>query len=609
MGKLTQDNRLCQLTTPLGKDKLVFVTMTASESLSELFEYHIECLSEEPDLDFDGAIGQQCTLTAKLFGKQREFSGILAEAQWVGSRQTYASYQIVLRPWLWLLSHTTNCRIFQNKKAPDIIKEVFKLYDFAKYELKLTEECPTLEYCVQYRESDLDFVCRLMEQHGIYYFFKHEGSEHILVLADSKSSHSPVNGLATIPYTLHTSAKPQQQIDHWVSERRFRTGKIELNDYNYLKPNAQMASDAKGSERYKNSEMEIYDYPGKFKEKSDGERYAKIQLQAAQAMDRRRYGSGHAVCLFPGGLTKLEKHPLDSQNVEYLVVRASHRLSNEVYSSGSGGAGPAYSGEYEFLPSDRPFRAPMVTPKPRINGVQTAKVVTRNDDSSEEIEVESLGEIYVRFFWDRKKMRSCRVRVAQIWSGKKWGGQVIPRVGQEVVVEFLEGDPDRPLVIGTVYNDEYKPPHDLPAEKTVSGVKSDSTKGGGGYNEWSFDDKKGSEKITIRAEKDLDLTVRDTETLTIGEAASGGDTRKTTLKNGNDNLKIDKGSQSVVAELDITLTSNNGMITLQVGPSKITLSKAGIFVNAPLINMTAQGEMSLLADGPLIVHGTPTKVL
>lgn len=613
MGQLTQDTRLCELTTPLGKDVLVFVRLDASEGLSELFEYRIECLSEQADINFDQAIGKQCTLKIKLHGKEREFSGILVEAQWLGLKGGYFNYRIVLKPWLWLLSRTTDCRIWQDKKAPDIIKEVFKDRGFTDFESKLTEEgsCPQLEYCVQYRETDLNFVSRLMEQHGIYYFFKHEGGKHTLVLADSKSSHSPVSGLATIPYLPLTGSdrRKEQHLYDWIAERRFRTGKIELNDYNYQKPNAKMISDAKGSESYAHSEMEIYDYPGKYKEKSDGERYAKIHLQSEQALDHRRHGNGDAVSLFPGGLTTLEKHQKDSQNVEYLVVRATHSFVNEAYRSGSSGDGGehVYFGSFEFLPSDKPFRAPIVTPKPLINGVQTAKVVTKDDNSSEEIDVESLGEIYVRFFWDRKKKRSCRLRVAQVWSGKRWGGQIIPRVGQEVVVEFLEGDPDRPLVIGTVYNDEYKLPYDLPSKKTIAGLKSDSTKGGGGYNEWNFEDKKGSEKITVHAEKDYDVTVRDTETRTIGENATQSDTRQTTLKMGNDKLDIELGGQhitmamdqSVNAGISISLTAN-ALITFQVGASSITLTPAAILINSPVITATA--------TGPMMLTGTPVNV-
>jgi len=222
--------------------------------------------------------------------------------------------------------------------------------------------------------------------------------------------------------------------------------------------------------------------------------------------------------LFAGGLTKLREHPQDAQNIEFLIVRAAHSFIAEDYATVSTPTTTdPYYGSYEFMPSDRPFRAPIVTPKPLIHGIQTAKVVTKDEGGSEEIDAEALSEIYVRFHWDRKKKRSCKLRCAQVWSGKKWGGQFIPRVGQEAVVEFLEGDPDRPLVIGTVYNDEYKLPYEIPSNKTISGIKSDSTKGSGGYNEWQFEDKKGSEKIGLHAEKDYDLVIRHAETRTIGE--------------------------------------------------------------------------------------------
>ena len=610
---LTQDTRICELTTPLGKDVLVFASLEATEGLSELFEYHIDCLSEEADIDFDKAIGQQCTLKIKMYGKEREFSGILVEARWLGSKDTYYGYRILLRPWLWLLSRTSDCRIFQDKKASDIIQEVFKERGFDDVEFKLTEDSsnPKLEYCVQYRETDLNFINRLMEQHGIYYFFKHEHGKHTLVLADSPSSHSPIDGLASIPYVALTSSdrRKEQLIHNWSAERRFRTGKIELNDYNYQKPNAQMVSDAKGSEHYTRSEMEIYDYPGKYNEKSDGERYAKIRLQSEQALDHRRNGNGEAVNLFPGGLTKLERHWQDSQNIEYLVVRATHSFALEAYRSGSGAGGrDTYFGAYEFLPSNQPFRAPIVSRKPLINGIQTAKVVTKDDDSSEEIDVEALGEIYVRFYWDRKKKRSCRLRVAQVWSGKRWGGQIIPRVGQEAVIEFLEGDPDRPLVIGTVYNDEYRPPYDLPSKKTIGGLKSDSTKnGGGGYNEWNFEDKKGSEKITVHAEKDHDVVVRDTETRTIGENSFGGASRRTTLKRGDDKLDIEFGGQHISMTMDqtvdagttITMTANLEIV-LRVGASIIKIDPTGIMINAPTVTIQSLG--------PLALHGTPVAI-
>jgi type VI secretion system secreted protein VgrG len=611
-GSLSQDARFGELTTPLGKDVLVLVRFDGTEALSELFEFRIECLSEKPDLNFDGAIGQQCQVKIKVFDPEREFNGILVEAQWTGIEHDHHTYRLILRPWLWLLGRTTDCRIFQNMTAPNIIKEVFEDRGFNDYKSELHEEssCPKLEYCVQYRETDLNFVTRLMEQHGIYYFFKHEGGKHTLVLADSKSSHSAVPGLASVPLRAATGQfkSDEQHLTGWISERRFRTGKVELNDYNYEKPNAQMLSDAQGSEHYQHSDMEFYDYPGKYKVKSDGERYAKIQLQSEQALDHRRHGQGLAISLFPGGLTKLKEHSQSSQNIEYLIVQATHTFVSEHFrATSSGSSDEVYDGSYEFLPSDQPFRAPIVTPKPLIHGIQTAKVVTKDDNSSEEIDVEALTEIYVRFYWDRKKKRSCKVRVAQAWSGKGWGGQFIPRVGQEAVIEFLEGDPDRPLVIGTVYNDEYKPPYDLPDKKTIAGIMSDSTKGGAGYNEWNFEDKKGSEKIGLHAEKDYELVIRHAETRTIGETFGAGASRDTTLKNGDDKLDIQNGSQHVTisrdqtvdAKMTITVTANIS-IELKVGTSQILLEQDGITIQAPTITINSLG--------PMVVQGLPINI-
>jgi type VI secretion system secreted protein VgrG len=408
------------------------------------------------------------------------------------------------------------------------------------------------------------------------------------VLADSKSSHQPVPGLSSIDFVpLGTSERrDRQHIYHLVSERRFRTGKIELNDYYELTPNADLKADKKGTARYNKSDMEFYDYPGKYKEKGDGERYAKVALEAEQALDERRHTAGNAASLFPGGTTKLQQHLKSSENKEYLVVRASHLYVAEQYRSAGRGADDEYSGHYEFLPKDKAFRAPIVTPKPRIYGIQTAKVVGKK---GEEIDVDEHGRILVQFFWDRKKKQSCRIRVAEVWAGKKWGGQFIPRIGMEVVVEFLEGDPDRPLVVGSVYNGEYKHPYELPAKKTQSGLKSDSTtNGGGGFNQFMFEDQKGSEEINMQAEKDHKVKVKNSETWEIGEkflAPTGQESRKVTLKKGDDKLKLDTGSR----DTDIALMDKlkaGVMIKLECGASKITMTPVSIQIEAPLISLS-----------------------
>jgi type VI secretion system secreted protein VgrG len=265
----------------------------------------------------------------------------------------------------------------------------------------------------------------------------------------------------------------------------------------------------------------------------------------------------------------------------------------------------SYHGYFEFQPSDRPFRAPIVTPKPRIYGIQTAKVVTKDEGGTEEIDVEKLTEVYVWFYWDRKKhqqpKRSCKIRVAQCWSGKKWGGQFIPRVGMEVVVEFLEGDPDRPLIVGTVYNDEYKPPYDLPSKKNIAGIYSDSTKGGGGYNEFHLDDTKMSEKIRMHAEKDHEVVIRHAETTEIGEVfeiPKGSPSRDTTIKMGDDKLEISTGDQNVSIPLGSQKTDAMIQIMDSVIASSVTITPGAITVTAPIINLTAMATINL--NAPII---------
>ncbi|VTZ48163.1 Type VI secretion system Vgr family protein [Methylocella tundrae] len=613
--ELTQDSRIASLETPLGKDALVAVRFDGSEGLSELFEFRVEALGEQSNVDFDKAIGNNCSMTFKSYAEpDRIFNGVLVEAQGLGAQAGLYLYRLTLRPWLWLLSRTSDCRIFENQTAIDIIKKVFSDRGFSDYRVATTGNFPKLEYCVQYRETDLAFVCRLMEQHGVYYFFEYQKDKHTLVLADAKSSHKPAPGHAKIPFIAdeRQTRRDQEHIFKWTPERRFRSGKFELNDYDYLQPNADLKSDAQGSASYTKSKMEIYDYPGKFQKKNDGETYAKIRLQAEQAMDKRRYGEGDAISLFPGALVTLEKYPEGSENKEYLILRAMHSYAMQSYRSGASAGSQPYSGNYEFLPSDINFRAPLTTPRPIVHGPQTAKVVGKD---GEEIDVDEHGRILVRFYWDRKNKQSCRARVAQVWAGKSWGGQAIPRIGQEVVVEFLEGDPDRPLVTGAVYNADNKFPYEMPANKTQSGLKSDSSKGHGGYNEFMFEDKKGSEKIRMHGERDHEVVIRRAQSVEIGEIFSGRDdpSRETTLKNGSDNLSIEAGNQKVdiqgkqdVSVLETISIEAMQKITLTVGASTITMEPQQITINSPMISL--QSAMKTEVSGGMMINLTAAMI-
>jgi type VI secretion system secreted protein VgrG len=601
MTSLTQDRRVAKLDTQAGKDVLVLTRFEGHEGLGELFEFRMDAFSEEENVDFDKALGRPCSVTYKTYGAERIFHGILVEAEWLGLKDHLHNYRLIARPWLWLLTRTSDCRIFQDMKAPDIIQKVFKDRGFDDFRPSLNESYPTLEYCVQYRETDFEFVSRLMEQHGIYYYFEYSAEKHTLVLADSKSSHTDKQDVSYVKYG-QTPGPQHEHLMFWSSKRRFRTGQIEFNDYDDMHPSSDLKSKAKGSARYNKSDMELYDYPAKFKKRPDGEKYAKIQLESEQALDQRRYATGDAGSLFPGKRMNLKEHPTSIENDEYLVVHASHSIHNQPYRSVVGeGLEDIYSGSYELQPSKRPYRSPIVTPTPLINGIQTAKVVGKE---GEEIDVDEHGRILVEFFWVRpdkdtnKKKPSCRVRVAQIWSGKQWGGQTIPRIGMEAVVEFLEGDPDRPLVIGTVYNGEYKVPYKLPANKTQSGVKSDSSKGHGGFNQIMLEDKKGSEEINVHAQKDLQVDVLHAETRNIGDQflpPKGASSRKTTLKQGDDELTIQLGDQKISLPLGSQTTTAMLTITQTVGMTTVTLTPAEATIVSPVIHNIAQTQVNVMA--------------
>lgn len=581
IGQLKQQRRIAELKTVYGIDVLTLVSFECDEGLSEDFDIRIEAISERDDFDFDQAIATHVTI--KLFlatGAARFFDGLLTDARWLGHREGHYVYRLTLRPWFWLLTKTSNCRIFKDKTVPEIISAVVGAHDFANIEKRLTESYKPVHYCVQYRESDYAFCCRLMEEYGISYLFEHSDEKHVMILADAKSSYNPIPGGSDIPFIPlgGDSQRDREHIYQWVPARNFRTGKFAVNDYDFKKPSASLKAVEDAGSAYNAGALEQYDYPGRYTDVNDGTNFAKIRLEAEQAADHRVQSAGEAPRLAPGYLFSLVEHKHGQQNKEYLVVRASHSVIAEQYRTGGGSShGEAYSGSYDVLAADRPYRTPAVTSKPRIPGPQTAVVVGNG-----EIDVDEYGQIMVAFHWDRDSVQSRRVRVAQIWSGKKWGGVVIPRVGQEVIVQFLEGDPDQPLVIGTVYNAERMPPYELPGAKNKAGVKSDSTMGGGGYNELVFDDTKSQELIGIHAQKDMESVVENDERLTVKhdrETSIGNDRTETVGRNTTETI----GSTWLVEA--------GSKIKFVVGASKIEMTPGAIKIESPMIEIKAGGQL------------------
>jgi type VI secretion system secreted protein VgrG len=586
----TQDTRIGSFTTPLGKDTLVLRSFQGKEAMSDLFEFRVQALATERGLDFDKAIGRNCTVSLKtLEGGTRHFDGMLTEVQLLSEVDEGLVYGLVLRPWLWLLSKS---RIFHEKTPPQIIAEIFgKHGGLARYEQLLSREYPALEYAVQYRESDMDFVRRLMENHGISFHFRHGEGQHSLVMGDGARAYKPIPGERR-PF-IALEKYHQRETEHlfrWAPERKFTSGRFTLKDYDFERPTADMLAEKSGDSRYAHGKFEVFDYPGSYVHKPVGEDYAKWRLDRELSTDGRFAAEGDCISCAPGTLVTLSGHPDNSQNRKYLALSCTHTFFSEAYRSQRKiMEEEAYKGSYEFLEADRAYAPEAVTPRPYLRGPQTAIVVGEG-----EIDCDEYGRVKVRFHWDRNHDDSMRVRVAQVWASDKWGGMFIPRVGMEVIVDFLEGDPDHPIIVGCVYNGQNMPPYDLPGEKNTSGWKSDSTPGGGGYNEIAMDDTAGSELLRVHAQKDMDVTVENDENRTVGRNRSTSIGADDSHNVGRD-LYIEAGS---------SITLKVGSSTIVIDGTSITMKSATISGHA-MAHLETKSDMSAThtASGPLVIKG------
>ncbi len=589
--RASQANQRMSVSTPLEKDKLLFKQMFGSERLGQLFEYELELLSEDDSIEHDQLLAESITLCMDGNNGKRYFNGKVSRFSYAETTDGFSLYRATLVPWLWFLTHQANCRIFQEKTIPEIIKELFNDHGYTDYEENLSGTYSSLEYCVQYRETDFNFISRLMEQEGIYYYFEHTEDKHTLVLTDSVNSH---NSLKEIPYSLHDPSSLQsadEYIHAWNNTQEVCSGKYALKAFHFETPSTDLQVRASAPAGKAASKSEIYDYPGEYKEKSSGENYAKIRLQELQVGHDIAEGTTNHVQVMAGTTFTLKDHPRQDQNSDYLITSAHYQLRANSYTSGvKNSVEESYSCQFTTIESSKEFRSQRLTAKPAVQGLQTAIVV---GPSGEEIYTDEFGRVKVQFHWDRDgsvdENSSCWVRVAQAWAGKNWGGVFLPRIGHEVIVSFLEGDPDRPIITGSVYNGDNKPPYKLPDNKTQSGIKSRSSKEGTGenFNELRFEDKKGGEEIYLHAEKDFNQVVENNATLTVGtskknagdqsveifnnhtltvgcsDAADGSQTtaiykdRTTTLETGNDTLEIQSGDRTVTVSNDDTKTIGN----------------------------------------------------
>jgi type VI secretion system secreted protein VgrG len=670
MADYKQAGRPLTVDTPLGADKLFLRGFSGHEGISQLFGFELDLIAKNvTDVAFDKLLNQKVTVHLQLRdGSKRHFNGIcvrVSQGEQDESDQAdkFTSYRMELVPEFWRLTRKAQSRIFQQKSVPDILKEVLAGIDVT-WELQGT--FLKRDYCVQYRETDFNFASRLMEEEGIYYFFKHSDGSHKMVVANTPNSNSDVPGPTEIIFeNVVEGFRDEDRIHDWEKVQELRSGKYTLWDNSFelpyknleaqktIQPSAKIGTVEHKLKVGSNESFEIYDYPGEYAQRFDGvdpgggdrpsdlqnifednKRTVEIRMQEEALGSLVVHGASNCRHFASGHKFKLKRH-FSGDGGPYVLTTMTHaaRGSGD-YRGGTTGAFE-YHNEFSCIPLALPFRPPRATPKPVVHGTQTAVVV---GPAGEEIFTDKYSRVKVQFHWDRQGKKdansSCWVRVSTLWAGKQWGMIHIPRIGQEVVVAFLEGDPDQPIIVGSVYNADMMPPGDLPGSKTASGIKSRSTLGGGpdNSNAIEFEDKKGSEGLFIHAERDQHIeaehdeshwvghdrtktidhdeksqiknnrteSVGSDETVTVGNARTvtvnkSDDkhhvkmgNRDVTIDMGNDTLTIKMGNQTTKLDLGKSETEAMQSIELKVGQSSVKLDQLGVTIKGMMISIEGQ---------------------
>ncbi|MDQ2988072.1 MAG: type VI secretion system tip protein VgrG [Pseudomonadota bacterium] len=644
---VTQANREVSVKTALATDVLLFRAMRGEEQLGRLSQFRVQLLSTDGTLKIADVLGKPMSVVLELAGgDERHFHGIVTRFASTGASDGYAAYEATVHPWLWLLTRASNCRIFQEKSVPDIVKEVCDAYGgvVALSSGSLSGDYPPLPYCVQYRETDFNFVCRLLEAAGIYFYFTHDADKHTMVLADSYSAHQPIGGYGGLKFAdlARGRGMREESVSSWSAGGEIQSSNYVLNDFDFEKAASSVSgglvAKANIAAGFEQAAYEMFDYPGNYVLAADGNVLARARIETLHGQCEQIHAQTDARGLFPGGMFTLAEHPRDDQNRAYLITALSYSISSNDYTSGDSGGGLAVECSLTAIGKEFAYRPLPVMARPVVHGPQTAMVVGK---AGEEIWTDQYGRVKVQFHWDRvgkeDENSSCWVRVAQGWAGKGWGAMSVPRIGMEVIVSFLEGDPDRPLVTGCVYNSDAMPPYTLPDDQTKSTIKSNSSKGGDGFNEIRFEDKKGEEEVFMHAERDFNRVVKNDDSLKVGfETADKGD-QKIAIKNdqtlevGNDQtitvthdqLETIDNNQTVKIKVDqkvnagATIVIEAGTsIELKVGGSSIKIEAAKITVKSPEIEIAADANakvkagamMDLNAGGIMTIGGALVKI-
>lgn len=573
----SQDNRPIQIFTPLGSDVFTVTSYQGEEFVSGLFHYRIELRSIDPGIDLRSLTGQNASLQIGMSGGTvRWVHGVIARTAQTGIDAGAALYSLELRPWLWLLTMNADCRIFQNLSTPDIVSQVFSDLGFSAFTERLEGSYQPREYCVQYCETSFDFVARLLEEEGIFYFFEHSQQAHTLVLADASTAWRATAGTGTAQVAASGMGwVGEDTITACAIEQAVTVGEVATTDYNFETPSTSLLAKTSSS----NTARSVYSYPGRYLKQRDGETLTGIQLESHEAAESTLRGQGICRGFTAGAKFTLAGHARSDANVAYAILRLDVRGTQNEYDS-----------SFEAVPVDVPYRPPVRTRRPRIAGAQTATVTGK---AGEEIWTDSYGRIKVKFHWDRSpdedENSSCWVRVAQGWAGKSWGSFFLPRIGQEVVVSFLDGDPDRPLVTGSVYNAEQVAPYSLPTDQTKSTIKSNSSMGGKGSNEVRFEDKAGQEELYLHAQKDMKVEVLNDQSVTVTNQ------RTVVVQNKDDVLTVSKGNRTV------SVSAGNETHTVK-GTRTITVTGDEKHTNSADSTNQVSGTYTLKVSGNLVIE-------
>ncbi len=563
MPPFSQADRAFRVDTPLGTDVLLLEGFSGQEAVSRPFKFTLELLSTDASIDPLALLRAPVSIAIRLReGAERIIHGrVIRFAQ--GERtEGLTSYEAEIAPWLWFLSLSADCRIFQDQSVPEIIEAVFGDHADAAFENRCVNSYPPREYCVQYRESDLNFVSRLMEEEGIFYFFEHSDSGHTLVLADDADAIQP-SAQARAQVNASPDTAEEEVILDLRREHAVYPSAVTLNDYDPLHPSLSLYIMALAEDDY----GEVYDFPGGYVELSEGERYASLILEERSSQKEVVRGSSSCRGFQSGCKFELLDYYRRDANQPYLLLSVQHMAGGGGYRSGRSSS--YYRNQFSCIPMSVPYRPPRSSRKPVVRGAQTAVVV---GPAGEEVYTDEHARVKVQFHWDREGQQdensSCWVRVATPWGGKGYGSVSIPRIGNEVVVDFLEGDPDRPLIVGSVYNAEQTPPFQLPGSGIQMGMKSRSSPGGGGNNEITMTDTKGKEMMNLHAQYDQVTVVQHDQTSTVhnNKSITVDGTHTEAIKKDS-KVTID-GTHTQTIKKDTTITVSEGNLAVNVSAGK-----------------------------------------